>query len=128
MSLSEVIGASFSNLQQTQQNFSVAPSGLRSSQPNMPTSSFTKIIPEPNIPPFQTAAAAAPLTQESVPKSGFSDSCFNPVSSEFADQPVVQSSAKISSGANQHLLCNASGAGVSYQVNEMFWFLFKFVF
>ncbi|XP_013859180.1 uncharacterized protein C5orf42 isoform X2 [Austrofundulus limnaeus] len=115
MSLSEVIGATFSNLQQAQQSFPVAPPGLSSSQPNIPTPSFTKIIPEPNIPPVQTIAAA-PLTQEFVPKSGSRDSRFNSVSScEFADQPIVQSSAKISSGSNQNLLCNASGAGVSYQ-------------
>lgn len=117
MSLSEVIGATFSNLQQAQQSFSVAPPGMSSSQPhnnnnnNIPTPSFTKILPEPNDPPIQTTAA--PLTKECVPKSGSGEFCFNLVSSrEFADRPNMQSSAKISAGANQ----NATRAGVSYQV------------
>ncbi|XP_017266224.1 ciliogenesis and planar polarity effector 1 isoform X3 [Kryptolebias marmoratus] len=105
MSLSEVLGASFSSFHQAQQRFSVAPPGGIPSQPNRPSSSSTKIMPEPNVSPIQTTIAAAPQTQS------------NPVAScEF----VNWSATKISPGANQNhadrnLLSSASGVGVSYQ-------------
>lgn len=121
MSLGEVLGASFSNLQRAQQSSSVAPPGMSSSQTKMPSSS-AKIIPEPNVSPVQNTIAATPQTQESAPKPGSSDSQFHLVTScELADQPVMQNAAQISSGANQYhakqtIFSRASGAGVSYQV------------
>ncbi|XP_047229174.1 ciliogenesis and planar polarity effector 1 isoform X4 [Girardinichthys multiradiatus] len=88
MSLSEVLGATFSSLQLAQQS---SASGMDSSQPNMHLSSTSQIIPEPNAFPVQTTTYAVPQTQACVPKSKSGDPQLNQTEScHFAAQPVMQ--------------------------------------
>ncbi|KAK5616788.1 hypothetical protein CRENBAI_020476 [Crenichthys baileyi] len=88
MSLSEVLGATFSSLQLAQQS---SASGMDSSQPNMHLSSTSQIIPEPNAFPVQTSTNAVPQTQACVPKSKSGDPQLNRTEScHLAAQPVMQ--------------------------------------
>ncbi|KAM4720370.1 ciliogenesis and planar polarity effector 1 isoform 2-T3 [Anableps anableps] len=82
MSLSEVLGATFSSLQMAQQS---------SSQPNMNLSSTTRINPELNAFPVQTTTTAVPQTQTCGPKSESGDPLLNQIeSSHVAAPPVMQ--------------------------------------
>jgi len=121
VSLREVLGASFSSIQQAQQNSTVA-------QPNMvshlqvPLSSNTKFLPETNVVPIQSTVTAAPQMQTYVPNSGFNDPQFSQSTAcRFADQPAMHSSAKTSFAADQYHASqrqpySAMVAGVNNQV------------
>ncbi|XP_008284693.1 uncharacterized protein C5orf42 [Stegastes partitus] len=121
MSLMEVLGASFSNLQLAQQSFSMAQADMNSSHPNVPSSFNTRFIPQPNALPIQTPSSAAPQVEASVPNSASNNSQLSQTPAcMFAAQPAMQSSAKSSSAGNQYhnntsLPSNASGAAVNYQ-------------
>ncbi|XP_056260195.1 ciliogenesis and planar polarity effector 1 isoform X1 [Seriola aureovittata] len=121
MSLMEVLGASFSNLQLAQQSSSLAQSNMNSSHPNVPSSHVTNFIPEPNPLPVQTAISVSQQTQASVPNSGFKNPHFSQAAAcLFADQPAEQSLGKIYPTAGQfqitrNLPSTTSGAGVNYQ-------------
>ncbi|XP_040914910.1 ciliogenesis and planar polarity effector 1 [Toxotes jaculatrix] len=113
MSLMEVLGASFSNLQLAQQSSSLAQSNMDSSHPNVPSSYATSFIPRPNALPVQTTI--------SVPSSGSNNPHFSQATAcMFADQPAVQCSGKTFPTDCQHQITRkipstASGAGVNYQ-------------
>lgn len=82
MSLSEVLGATFSSLQTVQQD---------SSHPNLNVSSTTGIIPEPNAVPVQTPSTAVPQSLAYSPKCGSGDPQSIPIEScHSAAQPVMQ--------------------------------------
>ncbi|XP_054468861.1 ciliogenesis and planar polarity effector 1 [Anoplopoma fimbria] len=117
MSLMEVLGASFTNLQLAQQSSSLA-------QSNVPSSNATKFIPQPNPFPVQTTITLPSQTQACLPNSRYN----NPPSSQapagmVADQPALQSSGKTSPTGSQHhttrnLPSTANGAGASHQDME----------
>ncbi|XP_076614742.1 ciliogenesis and planar polarity effector 1 [Chaetodon auriga] len=121
MSLMEVLGASFSNLQLAHQSASLAQSITNSSHPYVPLSHATSFIPPPNALPVQTSTSVAPQTPACAPSSGSNDPEFSQVPAcVFADQPARQSSGKISlTGGQRHTTRNlpstANGAGVNYQ-------------
>ncbi|GAA6217096.1 uncharacterized protein C5orf42 homolog [Lates japonicus] len=121
MSLMEVLGASFSNLQLAQQSSALAQSNMNSSHPNVPSSYTTNFITQPNVLPVQTAISAAPQTQAGVPNSGSNNTHFSQAPAcMFADQPAVQSSGKTSPTDGQHqitrnLPSTVNSAGVNYQ-------------
>ncbi|XP_032394686.1 ciliogenesis and planar polarity effector 1 isoform X3 [Etheostoma spectabile] len=117
MSLNEVLGASFSNLQLAQQSSSLAQSNMNTSHPDVPSSHATDFIPQPEASPVQTTITVQPQTQACVldPRS------YNP---QFSQGPVRmfvdQSSGKPSPTGGQHhtirnLPSNANGAGVNCQ-------------
>ncbi|XP_034565265.1 ciliogenesis and planar polarity effector 1 isoform X2 [Notolabrus celidotus] len=90
MSLMEVLGASFNNLQIAQQSSSLAQSNMNSSHPQVPSSYAGNFIPQQNAFPVQTTVSVTPQTQacvqNSVPKNHqFSQA---PVHM-FADQPAI---------------------------------------
>ncbi|XP_044029035.1 ciliogenesis and planar polarity effector 1 isoform X2 [Siniperca chuatsi] len=122
MSLMEVMGASFSNLQLAQQSSSLAQSNMNSSHPNVSSSYATNFIPQPNALPVQTTISVAPQTKACVPSSGSNNPQFSQVPAcMFADQPAIQRSGKTSpTGGQLHTTRNlpstANGAGVNYQV------------
>lgn len=121
MSLMEVLGASFSNLQLAQQSSSLAQSSINSSHPSVPSSYATNFIPQPNALPVQTTFSVTPQTQACVPAPGSSNPQFSQHVCMFADQPAVQSSVKTSPAGGQHhttrkLLPTANGERVNYQV------------
>ncbi|CAG5867458.1 unnamed protein product [Menidia menidia] len=101
MSLGEVLGASFSSMQLAQQN-STAIRPDMSSHLHVTPSSATKFVPERTVLPVSAVVAAAPQVQTCVPNSGSGDPQFTlSAGSRFAVQPVMQSSAKTSSAADQ---------------------------
>eukprot|EP00064_Thunnus_orientalis_P007705 superscaffoldBa00000871_g7727 len=121
MSLMEVLGESFSNLQLAQQNSSLAQSNMNSSHPNVPSSYPTNFTPQPNALLVQTTISGTPQTQACVPRSESSNPQFSQAPAcMFADQPAIQSSGKPSPTGDQ---CNSTrnlpsisnGAGVNYQ-------------
>ncbi|XP_069569860.1 ciliogenesis and planar polarity effector 1 isoform X2 [Brachyistius frenatus] len=120
MSLSEVLGASFSNLQLVQQSSTAQPD-MNSSHPPVPSSFITNPIPEPNALPVQTTISVAPQIQAFVSNPGSNNPQFSRTAAcTSADQPAVQSSARSCAAAEQHHTnrgrpSNASGAGVNYQ-------------
>ncbi|KAF6733239.1 uncharacterized protein FQA47_000825 [Oryzias melastigma] len=91
LSLREVIGASFSNLQLTQQPSSVTQPDMTCLLPDV-TSSAARFIPDRDASPNQSGVSAA--VQTPVPKPGFK---FNDAGCQFAAQ-----TAKASSAASQH--------------------------
>ncbi|XP_040012827.1 ciliogenesis and planar polarity effector 1 [Xiphias gladius] len=95
MSLMEVLGASFSNLQLAQQSSSLAQSNMNSSHPTVSSSYVTNSIPPPNALPVQTTISVTPQTQANVPCSGSNNPHFSQAPAcMFAEQPAVQSSGK----------------------------------
>ncbi|XP_056875211.1 ciliogenesis and planar polarity effector 1 isoform X3 [Takifugu flavidus] len=68
MSLMEVLGASYSNLQLAQQSYSLSQSNVNISQPNVPASQPVSLFPQPSTLPVQTA----PQRQACGPQPGFS--------------------------------------------------------
>ncbi|KAI3362297.1 hypothetical protein L3Q82_012605 [Scortum barcoo] len=121
MSLTEVLGASFSNLQLAQQSSSLAQSNMNSSHPNVPSSCATNFIPPPNALPVQANISVPPQTQTFVPSSGSHYSQFTQAAAYVStDQPAIQRSAKTSlAGGQVHTAGNLSstmnGSGVNYQ-------------
>ncbi|XP_027137955.1 ciliogenesis and planar polarity effector 1 isoform X4 [Larimichthys crocea] len=120
MSLMEVLGASFSNLQLAQQSSALAQSNMNSSHPNVPSSYAANFIPQPNALPIQTNISVAPQTQTPVPSLGSNNPQFSQVPAcMFADQHVRQNSGKGSQTGGQHHMRNltstANGADVHYQ-------------
>ncbi|RVE65772.1 hypothetical protein OJAV_G00120160 [Oryzias javanicus] len=91
LSLREVIGASFSNLQLTQQPSSVTQPDMTCLLPDG-TSSATRFMPDRDALPNQSGVSAA--VQTPVPKPGFK---FNDAGCQFAAQ-----TAKASSASSQH--------------------------
>lgn len=121
MSLMEVLGASFCNLQLAQQSSALAQSNMNSSHPNVPLSYAANFIPQPNALPIQTNISVAPQTQTQVPSLGSNNPQFSQVPAcMFADQHVRQNSGKGSQTGGQHHMRNltstANGADVHYQV------------
>ncbi|XP_061589161.1 ciliogenesis and planar polarity effector 1 [Cololabis saira] len=120
MSLSEVLGASFSNVQLPQQNSSVAQADITSSHPNVPSSLSAQFIPEFNASSIQTIPAL-PQTLICVPNSRSIEPQFDQTTAcKFADQSALRSSDKTSAAADQHfsnptLPSKSSGAGVNVQ-------------
>ncbi|XP_034064419.1 ciliogenesis and planar polarity effector 1 isoform X2 [Gymnodraco acuticeps] len=121
MSLTEVLGVTFSNLQLAQQSSSLAQSNVNFSHPNVPPSYATNAIPQPNALPLQTPISVPPQTQPHVPSSGSNNLQFSQAPAcILAEQPAIQSSGKTShAGGQNHINGNlpsaANGAGVSYQ-------------
>ncbi|KAM7368998.1 hypothetical protein PAMP_013298 [Pampus punctatissimus] len=116
MSLMEVLGASFSNLQLAQQNSSLAQSNMNSSNPNVASSyTNTNFMHQPNALPVQTTISGGPQTQKCVPSSESCNSHFiQAPACMFADQPAMQGLGKPSpTGYQCHSTRN--GAGVNYQ-------------
>ncbi|KAM7392880.1 hypothetical protein PAMA_007814 [Pampus argenteus] len=116
MSLMEVLGASFSNLQLAQQNSSLAQSNMNSSNPNVPSSyTNTNFMHQPNALPVQTTISGGPQTQKCVPSSESCNSHLSQVPAcMFADQPAMQGLGKPPPTGDQ---CHSTrnGAGVNYQ-------------
>ncbi|XP_042251450.1 ciliogenesis and planar polarity effector 1 isoform X3 [Thunnus maccoyii] len=121
MSLMEVLGESFSNLQLAQQNSTLAQSNMNSSHLNVPSSYPTNFTPQPNALLVQTTISGTPQTQACVPRSESSNPQFSQAPAcMFADQPAIQSSGKPSPTGDQchstrNLPSIANGAGVNYQ-------------
>ncbi|KAM9338429.1 ciliogenesis and planar polarity effector 1 [Symphorus nematophorus] len=121
MSLMEVLGASFSNLQLAQQSSSLAQSNMNSSHVNVQPSYVSNFIPQPNPVPVQTNISVAHQTQACAPSPGSNNPQFRQTPpSLFCDQPARQSSGKTSpTTAQGHTIRNlpstVNGAGVRYQ-------------
>ena len=60
MSLMEVLGASFSNLQLAQQSSYLAQSNINSSHPRVPSSNANNFVPQPSALPIQTPMSVPP--------------------------------------------------------------------
>lgn len=122
MSLMEVLGESFSNLQLSQQNLSLAQSNMNPSHPNVPSSCAANFTPQPNALLAQTAISQAPQRQACVPCSESSNTQFSQATAcMFADQPATQSSEKLSPTGDQfqstrNLPSIANGASANCQV------------
>ncbi|KAM4532203.1 ciliogenesis and planar polarity effector 1 [Fundulus diaphanus] len=116
MSLSEVLGATFSSLQLAQQSASFAAPTTNSSQPNMHLPSTPRIIPEPNAFPVQTTATVVPQTQARVPKSESGDPQASRIEScHVAAQPVIQGTGVSLHHCSQSQLASASSVGATFQ-------------
>ncbi|KAF3702035.1 Protein JBTS17 [Channa argus] len=107
MSLMEVLGASFSNLQLAQQSSSLIPSTMSFSHPNVP-SSHAASFPPPNALPLQTTISVTPQTQAHNPEFSHPPVCV------FADKSAVQISGKTTPTGCHHQSA-AIGACVNYQ-------------
>ncbi|XP_073334518.1 ciliogenesis and planar polarity effector 1 [Pagrus major] len=97
MSLMEVLGASFSNLQLAQQSSYLAQSNMNSSHPRVPPSNANNFVPQPSALPIQTPISVAPQ----MPAWASSSGSINPQFSQapacmFAEQPARQNSGKSS--------------------------------
>ncbi|XP_056287984.1 ciliogenesis and planar polarity effector 1 isoform X2 [Pseudoliparis swirei] len=120
MSLMEVLGASFSNLQLAQQSSSLAQSVMNTSHPNVPSYAPT-FIPQPNPFGVQTTVSLPPQTQACFPNSRNNNPESSPAPAcPLAEQPAFQSSGKTSPTGSQchttrNLPSTANGAGVHYQ-------------
>ncbi|KAM3599738.1 uncharacterized protein V6R79_010631 [Siganus canaliculatus] len=91
MSLMEVLGASFSNLQLAQQNVSLSQSNMNFSHPNVPS-----LFPQPHAAPVQPSLSVGPQIQAS---AGFSHHQFSQVPPCI---PARLSSANASQVESQH--------------------------
>ncbi|XP_067339311.1 ciliogenesis and planar polarity effector 1 isoform X3 [Channa argus] len=107
MSLMEVLGASFSNLQLARQSSSLIPSTMSFSHPNVP-SSHAASFPPPNALPLQTTISVTPQTQAHNPEFSHPPVCV------FADKSAVQISGKTTPTGCHHQSA-AIGACVNYQ-------------
>nr|XP_020474269.1 protein JBTS17 isoform X2 [Monopterus albus] len=119
MSLMEVIGASFSNLQLAQQSSPLVQFNMNSSHPNVPSSNAANYTPRTNALPVQTTISVTPQAQTCVPSSQSNQFSQTPACM-FADQPAIQSSKKSFPTGGQHhtpinLSSTAPGASVNYQ-------------
>ncbi|KAM8743852.1 ciliogenesis and planar polarity effector 1 isoform 3-T4 [Acanthopagrus schlegelii] len=97
MSLMEVLGASFSNLQLAQQSSYLAQSNINSSHPRVPSSNANNFVPQPSALPIQTPISVPPQ----MPAWASSFQSFNPQFSQapagmIAEQPAKQNSGKSS--------------------------------
>ncbi|XP_068609265.1 ciliogenesis and planar polarity effector 1 [Brachionichthys hirsutus] len=121
MSLMEVLGASFSNLQLAQQSFSLAQSNRTSFQPNAPSSATTDSTPQPHALPVQANISVTPQTEARVPSSEATNAPFGQAPAPvFADQPSRQSPERSSPTGSQRRNTRAQssttdGAGVNRQ-------------
>ncbi|XP_062290536.1 ciliogenesis and planar polarity effector 1 [Scomber scombrus] len=121
MSLMEVLGESFSNLQLAQQNSSLAQSNTNPSHPNVPSSCAANFTPRQNALSAQSTISRAPQTQACVPCSESSNTQFSQAPAcMFANQPATQSSGNLSPTVDQcqstrNLPSIANGAVVNYQ-------------
>lgn len=121
MSLTEVLGASFSNLQLAQQSSSLAQSQMNTSHPDAPSSCAPKFIPQPNPITDQTNISVPPQTRASLPNSRFDPQSSPAAAHATVDQSAFQSSGNISpTGSRHHTTRNlppaANGASASHQV------------
>lgn len=120
MSLMEVLGASFTNLQLAQQSSSLAQANMNSSHPNVPSSYAANFFPQPSTLPVQPNISVAP--QRQAPSSGSNNPQFNQNPACMSvDQPARHSSGKFSpTGCHHHTTVNlpstANDAAVNYQV------------
>nr|XP_040053253.1 ciliogenesis and planar polarity effector 1 isoform X3 [Gasterosteus aculeatus aculeatus] len=120
MSLTEVLGASFSNLQLAQQSSSLAQSQMNTSHPDAPSSCAPKFIPQPNPITGQTNISVPPQTRASLPNSRFDPQSSPAAAHATVDQSAFQSSGNISpTGSRHHTTRNlppaANGASASHQ-------------
>ncbi|CAK6959484.1 ciliogenesis and planar polarity effector 1 [Scomber scombrus] len=121
MSLMEVLGESFSNLQLAQQNSSLAQSSTNPSHPNVPSSCAANFTPRQNALSAQSTISRAHQTQACVPCSESSNTQFSQAPAcMFANQPATQSSGNLSPTVDQcqstrNLPSIANGAVVNYQ-------------
>ncbi|KAM4634088.1 ciliogenesis and planar polarity effector 1 [Polymixia lowei] len=98
MSLMHMVGTSFANLPVIQQN-ALAQSNVSLSHQNVPSSHTTSFPTQPNVLPFHSNTAAQPQTKAGVSVSESNNPQFNHVPRHRpTDKPVLESSAKISSG------------------------------
>ncbi|KAM8829024.1 ciliogenesis and planar polarity effector 1 [Spinachia spinachia] len=107
MSMTEVLGASFSNLQLAQQSSSLARSQMNTSHPNAPPSHAPNFIPQPNPIAGPTNVSPPPQTQAFLPHSRFND----PQSSRAAAHTTFRSSGN----TTRNRPSSANGAGASHQ-------------
>ncbi|KAK2819157.1 hypothetical protein Q5P01_024718 [Channa striata] len=107
MSLMEVLGASFSNLQLAQQSSAWIQSNMSFSHPNVPLSHAAS-VPHPNAAPPQTTFSVTPQTQAHNPQVSHAPECV------FPDQSAVRSPGK-PSPTHCHHHTTATGACVNYQ-------------
>ncbi|XP_033503413.2 ciliogenesis and planar polarity effector 1 isoform X1 [Epinephelus lanceolatus] len=108
MSLMEVLGASFSNLQLAQQSSSMAQSNISTSQPHVPSSYVTNFIPQPNanMPVLSQTQAFVPSSRSNNLQPHQVPACM------FTDQTAIQSSGKTSpTGVQHHTTSTANSAG-----------------
>ncbi|CAJ1070587.1 ciliogenesis and planar polarity effector 1 isoform X1 [Xyrichtys novacula] len=90
LSLMEVLGASFSNLQLAQQSSSLTRPNMNSSHPNVPSSFATNFVQEPNAFPVQTTIPLTPQTQAYVPTSASTNLQFSQTPAcVSADRPAI---------------------------------------
>ncbi|XP_041666961.1 ciliogenesis and planar polarity effector 1 isoform X2 [Cheilinus undulatus] len=121
MSLMEVLGASFSNLQHAQQSSSLAQSNINSSHPCGPSTYATSFNPHLNPIPVPTTISVTPQTQTC--KQNSADT--NPQPSQApahvsAGQPDIQNSGKTPPAdwlhhGSRHLPTTSDGVGATYQ-------------
>lgn len=122
MSLMEVLGASFTNLQLAQQSSSLAQANMNSSHPNVPSSYAANFSPQPSTLPVQPNISVASQRQACAPSSGSNNPQFNQIPACMSvDQPARHSSGKFSpTGCHHHTTVNlpstANDAAISYQV------------
>ncbi|XP_045922847.1 ciliogenesis and planar polarity effector 1 isoform X1 [Micropterus dolomieu] len=102
VSLMEVLGASFSNLQLAQQS-SLA--NINSLHPNVASSFATNFIPQPNSLPVQTAISVASQTQACMPSSGSNNPQFSQIPAPMCSQRHT----------TRNLPSAVNGASVNYQ-------------
>ncbi|KAM6975927.1 LOW QUALITY PROTEIN: ciliogenesis and planar polarity effector 1 [Tautogolabrus adspersus] len=124
MSLMEVLGASFSNLQLAQQSSSLAQSNMNSSQLHVPSTNAPSFIPQLNAFPLQTNIHMTPQTQGCVQTPASKITQFRQTSAcASADQPDIQNSGKTSPASSRcHISKDAAStsnvAGVDYQAMQ----------
>lgn len=97
MSLMEVLGASFSNLQLAHQSYSLAQSTVNVSQPNVPASHPASLSSQPSTLPAQNYLRTAPQRQACVHQSGFSHK-----TNMSAEQAARHSTENYSPGCHHH--------------------------
>uniref|UniRef100_A0A3Q3FV11 Ciliogenesis and planar polarity effector 1 n=1 Tax=Labrus bergylta TaxID=56723 RepID=A0A3Q3FV11_9LABR len=126
MSLMEVLGASFSNLQLAQQSSSLAQSNMNSSQLHVPSTNAPSFNPQLNAFPLQTNIPMTPETQGCVQTPASKITQFSQAPAcESADQPDLQNSGNTCPASSRcHISMDVAStsnvAGVDYQVLLIF--------
>ncbi|XP_060918031.1 ciliogenesis and planar polarity effector 1 [Labrus mixtus] len=124
MSLMEVLGASFSNLQLAQQSSSLAQSNMNSSQLHVPSTNAPSFKPQLNAFPLQTNIPMTPETQGCVQTPASKITQFSQAPAcESADQPDLQNSGNTYPASSRcHISMDVAStsnvAGVHYQAMQ----------
>lgn len=119
MSLMEVLGASFSNLQLAQQSSSLAQSNMNASHPRVLPPDGTNFIPQTDALPVQPSISVTPQTHACVQCSELNNNRPSQDSAcLFTGQPAIESLVR--TDVQQHTTRNptstASGAAGNHQV------------